>query len=50
MAGLKERDLLFVRYEKASQVDKNCLPYFIALDHDTKSVGAPCLQPSTLLS
>ena len=43
MAGLRERDLLFVRYEKASRVDRACLPYYIALDHETKSVGAaPC--------
>ena len=39
MAGLKEQDLLFVRYEKSSQVDKACLPYYIALDHETQSVG-----------
>ena len=38
MAGLKEQDLLFVRYERGSQ-HTECLPYYIALDHETKSVG-----------
>ena len=39
MAGLKEKDLLFVRYERGSQ-HTECLPYYIALDQETKSVGA----------
>ena len=57
MAGLKEENLLFVRYERGSQ-HTECLPYYIALDHETKSVGElvarqtcrPCFEHSACLT
>ncbi|KAK9802679.1 hypothetical protein WJX73_004994 [Symbiochloris irregularis] len=37
MSGLKERDLAFVRFQGEAN-DQHCLPYFLALDHETKSI------------
>lgn len=42
ITGLPEQDVLFVRFE-ADVSGRPCLPYFIALDRATQSVGA--LQP-----
>ena len=38
MTGLDDRDIVFVRYVGQAK-DRNCLPYFIAVDESTKSVG-----------
>lgn len=38
MSGLKERDLVFVRFQGEGMHPK-CLPYFIAIDHETHNVG-----------
>lgn len=38
MTGLDDRDIVFVRYVGQAQ-DRHCLPYFIAVDSSTESVG-----------
>ena len=38
MAGLREKDLAFVRFQGGAS-DQHCLPYFIAVDHETHNVG-----------
>lgn len=38
MSGLDDRDLVFVRYVGQAK-DRSCLPYFIAVDRSTESVG-----------
>jgi hypothetical protein len=60
--GIPEEDIVFVRFE-ADVIAKPCLPYFIAVDRETSSVGEtprsvsdlsralPCLSlASTVLS
>ncbi len=39
ITGLPEQDVLFVRFE-ADVSGRACLPYFIALDRTTRSIGA----------
>ena len=38
ITDIPEEDIVFVRFE-ADVIAKPCLPYFIALDRDTTSVG-----------
>ena len=38
MTGLEDHDIVFVRYEKSAK-DRHCLPYFIAVDKSTHSIG-----------
>lgn len=38
MTGLEDHDIVFVRYVGAA-LDRNCLPYFIAVDRSTESIG-----------
>ena len=38
MTGLDDRDIVFVRYVNEAK-DRHCLPYFIAVDKSTSSVG-----------
>ena len=38
MTGLEDHDIVFVRYVGAA-LDHKCLPYFIAVDRSTESIG-----------
>ncbi len=38
ITNIKEEDIVFVRFD-TDVIAQSCLPYFIALDHATKSVG-----------
>ena len=38
MTGLDDGDIVFVRYVNEAK-DKHCLPYLIAVDKSTTSVG-----------
>lgn len=38
MTGLSDRDIVFVRYVNEAK-NKHCLPYLIAVDKSTTSVG-----------
>lgn len=40
MTGLDDSDIVFVRYVGQAK-DRHCLPYFIAVDSSTHSVGKP---------
>jgi hypothetical protein len=58
ITDIPERDILFVRFD-TDVIAQSCLPYFIALDRSTKSIGmansrllcsmGPC-RPCTPLS
>jgi hypothetical protein len=41
ITNIKEEDIVFVRFD-TDVIAQSCLPYFIALDHETKSVGMRC--------
>ena len=41
MSGLDDRDIVFVRYVNEAK-DNCCLPYLIAVDKTTTSVGKLC--------
>ena len=41
MSGLDDRDIVFVRYVNEAK-DNCCLPYLIAVDKTTTSVGECC--------
>jgi len=45
MTGLDDRDIVFIRYVGQAK-DRNCLPYFIAVDESTKSVGQSSPPPT----
>ena len=46
MTGLDDHDIVFVRYVGQAK-DRHCLPYFIAVDASTHSVGkhVPLVKP-----
>ena len=44
MTGLDDRDIVFVRYVGQAK-DRRCLPYFIAVDRSTHSVGKLVIIP-----
>lgn len=48
MSGIKEKDLAFVRFVGGAH-SQHCLPYFIAVDHATNSVGEPKCMIACLL-
>lgn len=51
ITDINEEDIVFVRFD-TEVIAQSCLPYFIALDRSTKSVGA-CFfsfSPSTFLA